>query len=248
MSEDDIKQLLAPPDQRAALLAALRRQQGFGNLGMLTGDRVLAPFGAAQVRQAQVGADNALRAAAISAGNAQAREVRAEERQLAREARKADADKQKSVLDIEERRRNVLSALDGLEKQVQESGTFDLTGPANSTMEALVTNYAIDMAKLKDPTSVAREGEVEMEKKALFTPGVKGLATSNATALELIRRAKERAIQRKAEAYRVRGLEAPGAAAPGSPKSIRVTNGKEVLEIAPEDLDDAKADGYRVVP
>src|SRR5574343_15369 len=146
MSEDDIKQLLAPPDERAALLMALRRQQGFGNLGMLTGDKVLAPFGAAQVRQAQVGADNALqsdaelrrqqqyvlgkaleaqrlaaennrraqeaatqrdfqaeqnrlgrdnalRAAAISAGNAQAREVRAEERQLAREARKADADK-----------------------------------------------------------------------------------------------------------------------------------------------------------
>jgi hypothetical protein len=58
---DDIYSLMMEDDEptaqerAAALSRVLQRQQSAGNLGMLTGDRVLAPFGQAQLRQADAG-------------------------------------------------------------------------------------------------------------------------------------------------------------------------------------------------
>lgn len=208
-----------------------------------------------QADQNDLGRKNALRAAAIGSGMVEQRSIRAEERAAQRKAEedaaKALAGKQKSVQDVEERSRNVMKSLDDLERQVRESGTFDLTGPANSNMDALITNYAIDMAKMKDPTSVAREGEVETEKKALFSPGtIKAATTSNETALELIRKARERAQARRDEAYRVRGLDIPGAAGPsggGRPVKMKFPNGK-VYPVDASEIDAARRRGGVEVP
>lgn len=121
-----------------------------------------------------------------------------------------DTEQRKKVAgmaDVEERARNIDSSLAQLEELVGKRGTYEMFGPENEQLEALVTSYATDMAKLRDPTSVAREGEVALEKKAMFEPGT--WKVSNATALQLVKDARKRAAQRRAEAYRVRGLEAP---------------------------------------
>lgn len=59
MDEELLATLLGePPSERernAALVAALRRQKAAGGLGLLTGDRVLSNFGAAQLQGAQAG-------------------------------------------------------------------------------------------------------------------------------------------------------------------------------------------------
>lgn len=125
-----------------------------------------------------------------------------------------DAEQRKkaaAMADVEERARNIDNSLAELEKLVDADGTYEMFGPHNERLEALITSYATDMAKLRDPTSVAREGEVALEKKAMFEPGSMRLA--NDTALTLIRDARKRAAERRNEAYRVRGLDAPPLAA-----------------------------------
>lgn len=139
-------------------------------------------------------------------------------RAVEREDRAAEAKKKASVVDVEERARNIDRTLGDLEKQLTEGGgTNEFTGTQNELLEGLITSYATDMAKLRDPTSVAREGEVALEKKALFQPGIRSLGMRDATALELVKKARERARERRDEAYRVRGLK-PSEPDPGTPE------------------------------
>lgn len=184
-----------------------------------------------QEQQNELNRKSQERAASLSAGRTQENAIAAEDRA---DLRKREA----SAREIEERAANAAKSLAQLESLVGENGTFEAVGPHNAMLEGAITDYATDMAKLKDPTSVARESEVETEKKALFSPGLK---TRNATALELIKNAKQRVQQRRDEAYKVRGLRTPGAQG----GRVRVTNGSETLEIDAADLADAVKDGYR---
>lgn len=153
-----------------------------------------------QEQQNELNRKSQERAALSAAGRTQGNALAAEDRA---DLRKREA----SVREVEEKYGNITRSLDDLEKLVGEGGTFETFGPHNAMLEGLITSYATDMAKLRDPTSVAREAEVELEKKALFSPG---LRTRNATALDLIRNAKQKVQERRNEAYKVRGLQIPG--------------------------------------
>lgn len=167
-------------------------------------------------RRNGVTAKQALQRAHVMAGLQGRRADAAADRATQRDAAKEDAKKQAQVVEIEEKSRNIGAELDKLDALVDAAGTFELGGTEIPEMEASIDTIAIDMSKLRDPGSVVRTEEKEGEKKALFSPGVKGLFTSNKTAKELIKKYRERVEQRRTEAYKVRGLTPPALSAPAS--------------------------------
>lgn len=70
---------------------------------------------------------------------------------------------------------------------VKEYGTFELFGDAESKMDSKIYQMAVDYAKLVDPDSVAREGEVAAAQKYMlpFRKNM-GASTKNETALKQI--------------------------------------------------------------
>lgn len=108
--------------------------------------------------------------------------------------------------EVEDRRRNINSSLDQLDAMIEKNGTFELLGSHNQTMERLVDEVATDMAKLQDPSSVARPSEVEAVKKNLVQAG---FYNSNATAREILKNFKADVKRRADSAYQVRGVEIP---------------------------------------
>ena len=85
-------------------------------------------------------------------------------------AAKNDKTKQ-SMLELQDRYANIKDSLKVLKNYVDEYGTQEIIGSENEQMMQLVDTIATDMAKLMDPTSVARPSEVESAKKMLFSPG-----------------------------------------------------------------------------
>lgn len=160
------------------------------------------------------------RRARILAGQTIATEQRTDQRAIDREDRADEKKREAQARDVEERFRGADKALNEMETIIRRDGTFEATGPTSAELEGLITSYATDMAKLRDSTSVARETEVEMEKKALFKPG---LFTRNATALEIIKKQRQRVRERRDEAYKVRGLDAPDGEG-NRPGDVRTTN------------------------
>lgn len=80
-----------------------------------------------------------------------------------------------------------------LKQLVKQHGTTEVTGSAGTEMDRLVYEMAIDYAKMVDPDSVAREGEVSAAQKYMLPfresfmgIGPKGLGTTNETALSQI--------------------------------------------------------------
>lgn len=74
-----------------------------------------------------------------------------------------------------------------LRKLVEDNGTADFIGPEGETMDGIIYNMAVDYAKLVDPESVAREGEVAAAQKYMLPFRNKGgLTTRNDTALKQI--------------------------------------------------------------
>lgn len=135
------------------------------------------------------------------AAKVQAEEMKKEEKKLA-----SDEKLKAGMQEIESRRRNIVDNLDKLDEQIKKYGTYELTGPQNEQMMKMVTDVATDVAKLMDPQSVAREGEVKLIADTLVQPT---LGMSNETARALIRDFKSSVQDRVKTAYDVRGLEAP---------------------------------------
>lgn len=82
-------------------------------------------------------------------------------------------------------RKNILQQNAAKLKQlIKDYGTFELTGPQSESMDSLIYQMAVDYAKLVDPESVAREGEVAAAQKYMLP--VKGLTVRNDTAVQLI--------------------------------------------------------------
>lgn len=165
---------------------------------------------------AERAADRAARLQAAQA-DANARAAQRAEDKAAEQARR-DAeyarnltDKQRQqVADVENFRTNIKDNIALLKKQIEDTGTFELTGPESADMERRITAIATDMAKLADPGSVAREGEVATAKKGLFpTSGWGALTTFDDTAQTVLDNLASEVDARASNAYRIRGLPPP---------------------------------------
>lgn len=165
-----------------------------------------------------------IRAAADRAARAKERQddenARAAQRaadKAAEQARRDDeyrrnlTDKQRQqVAEVENFRTNIKDNIARLKQQIADTGTFELTGTESADMERRITAIATDMAKLADPGSVAREGEVATAKKGLFPTDWWGsLTTRNGTAQGVLDNLANEVDQRAANAYRVQGLPPP---------------------------------------
>jgi hypothetical protein len=115
----------------------------------------------------------------------------------------ADEKKVASLNEVEDRRRNILDNVDLVDKMIEDKGTFEMFGSHNADLDRRIDMIATDMAKLADPTSVARPSEVEMFKKGLVESG---LTRRNSTARDLLKNFKGEVEQRASNAYEIRGL------------------------------------------
>lgn len=89
---------------------------------------------------------------------------------------------------------------------VQKHGTNEFLGSHNEDLERKLDQVATDMAKLQDPSSVARPGEVEMVKKTLAAPGI---FKRDATALKMMDGFKREVESRANTALSRHGLAMP---------------------------------------
>lgn len=82
----------------------------------------------------------------------------------------------------------LVSNANKLKGLVERFGTMELTGPQSSDMDRLIYEMAVDYAKMVDPESVAREGEVNAAKQYMlpFRDGLSSLFTRNSTAQKQI--------------------------------------------------------------
>ncbi len=163
-----------------------------------------------------------------------------QKRQARQDKQDAKDEKKKTMLnEIEDRRQNINAALDTLDSMIKEYGTFELLGSHNQDMDRLVDQIATDMAKLQDPQSVARPGEVELVKKTLVQSGFKN---SNATARDIIKNFRAEVDRRADSAYKIRGMEKPGS-------TTNAKSGtKSSSKYKPGDVINYKGKLYRVAP
>lgn len=140
-------------------------------------------------------------------------EKEAEERQFRREElnlkkaekQEAAAEKKKTSLEeVDYRQGSILSSLDKLDEIVKQYGTFEVFGPQKEQMNQLIYNAALDYAKLVDPQSVAREGEVAAAQK--YALPIQGLGVSNESARQLIADMKAKTIERGGQIRKSKGL------------------------------------------
>lgn len=125
------------------------------------------------------------------------------------EKQKADAGKKASqVVEVEDRFQQIKDRIGSVRQRIKDDGTWELFGPHNDLINQELSDIAVDMAKVKDPTGVARPGDVEIEMKTLPAPG---LSRSNDSALQLLDNYERNLETRRAGAYKVRGLQLPGA-------------------------------------
>lgn len=107
---------------------------------------------------------------------------------------------------------NIKDNIKALKAQIDDKGTYELGGSHDKDLERRMTNIATDLAKLADPGSVAREGEVALAKKGLFpTEGMGALLTRDSTAIQILDNLEKEVEQRRKRAYEVRGLNPAGA-------------------------------------
>lgn len=145
-------------------------------------------------------------------------EVQRLEREARGEPTTAQKQKQQETMqEIDYRSKSIDENLAELEKLIEEGGTYNALGGHNQALTSRIYAIAIDTAKLVDPASVAREGEVTAAQKyALFQPS---LTMRNSTALEIIKDFRKQAARRKRIAYEVRGLTEPGQEPAATPRS-----------------------------
>ena len=120
--------------------------------------------------------------------------------------------KKQQVLEVENFTSNIDSNIDAVKKMIEDTGTFELTGPESQIMDRRLTEIATDLAKLADPGSVARNEEVELQRGNLLASGWRGLLTKDKTAQAVLDVLREDVKKRRAKAYKVRGLDVPDAA------------------------------------
>lgn len=124
-------------------------------------------------------------------------------------AEKGEKNKQ-AMNEINDRYTNMKSNISELKKLIDQTGGGDITGSENKAMDQYIEAIATDMAKLVDPSSVARESEVASFKRMLFEPGVlNNLFTRGSTIQKTVQNFENMLDKRLDTAYKVRGLEKP---------------------------------------
>jgi hypothetical protein len=103
-----------------------------------------------------------------------------------------------------ERTKNIDRMLNKLSKIIEEKGTWQAIGAHNKEINDIIYNVAIEHAKLVDPDSVAREGEVVAAKKYGLFEATPFLLES--TAQDIIKNFRENSKARLQNALEVRGL------------------------------------------
>ena len=147
-------------------------------------------------------------------------------------AGKVDKTNQALVQSIEAENTTIHKAGTKLLQMIKEHGTGDLTGPANAQMRQLVDAMATASAKLKDPSSVARESEVAAERKNIFDPGL-SIENIKGGAEEKIRSYMANAQTRRNDAYQIRGIAMPGEAGGQATDQSKVAEAKAWLDANP---------------
>lgn len=149
--------------------------------------------------------DRAARAKRAAGGQSRMNQLREEklEVDLAAAKNKPQADRKKAVAEVENRTSNLRRNLDKLDGLIEEFGTVEVFGSEAKQRDNLVDLIAIDMAKLVDPESVARESEVAAFRKLLDVSGWQ----RESTARSLIAAFRDEIEARRSEAYRSRGID-----------------------------------------
>lgn len=114
--------------------------------------------------------------------------------------------KKQSVVEIQDRYNNIKDSIASLGQMIKNNGTQEMFGPENKNMEQYIEAIATDMAKLVDPSSVAREAEVASFKRMLFEPG---FWQRESTVKGVLNNFEKMVDKRLKNAYEVRGLEMP---------------------------------------
>jgi hypothetical protein len=132
-------------------------------------------------------------------------------------AKKKNEELKQAQIDFETNAAAALRNLDALKDTVSGSGNYESNSTYNpfSNKEAsadLSQNFldtAIAYAKIVDPTSVAREGEVETAKKYAIPAG---FDVSNKTTLQAIKKMKEKIIERMKDRRKLSLMDRQGLA------------------------------------
>ncbi len=151
-----------------------------------------------------------------------------------------DRKRKEQIQEVGERTTNIRARVSELKEMVKDKGTFEAFGPHNQNIERKVDQIATDMAKLMDPSSVARPSEVELIKKGLIQSG---FTNRNSTAIQVLEEFENEIDGRVAEAYRIRGLDIPGASTGGG--QTLSADEQEALQWAEDHPDDPRAKEIR---
>lgn len=136
------------------------------------------------------------------------------------EQAKEQKELQKKTEEVDYRVDQLKTNLQNLKDTVKKEGTVVFTGPEGAAMDSKLYQIAVDYAKLVDPSSVAREGEVAAAQKYMLPIreqiaslpiiggiGPKGLGTSNKTAISLIEQMEQDVEQRGKSFKQSRGMQ-----------------------------------------
>lgn len=141
--------------------------------------------------------------------------------------------KQTALVEVEDRRRNIEDNLTLLENMIKDKGTYEVLGSHNADLDRRVEAIATDMAKLADPSSVARPAEVEAFKKGLVQSTATGMR--NSTALDILKNFRGELGSRVANAYKIRGANDPGEQSARAPRTEMTLQQLAQQEIARRD-------------
>lgn len=151
-----------------------------------------------------------------------------------------DRKKKEQIMEVGERTTNIRARVKELKDMVKDKGTWEAFGSHNQNIERKVDQIATDMAKLMDPSSVARPSEVELIKNGLIKSG---FSNRNSTAIQVLEEFEKEIDGRVAEAYRIRGLDAPSSRVGGD--QTLSDEEQEALQWAEDNPDDPRAKAIR---
>jgi len=140
-----------------------------------------------RIEKGRLLADTGKRADEASAKMAEEERKKAEK--LIADKSRVEAEQAKAMLEPRTRAANIERNANELYNLIDKYGTFESTGPESSMMDSKIYQLAIEYAKLVDPASVAREGEVATAQKYMLP--VKGMFKSNKSAKEIINKFKQ---------------------------------------------------------
>lgn len=122
------------------------------------------------------------------------------------------AAEQSKAIEVQERTGNIRRNIAQAKALIEQYGTMENFGTAETELRRLLGDIAQDSARLKDPNSTVKDQELINAKRAI---GVEGgeFFTRNSTAQKLLDSYLATMEDREAEALRVRGLPVPKRAA-----------------------------------